>query len=476
MSEFAPFLRGAGSNLAGMVGWPVDAATDVVNLLRAGVGYAGHKTGLLKEPLELIDKRNAIGSTEWFKKGTPLAKKAGESEAAYTMGELAPLAVAAPTMIGQLLRGSGGASKYVGPGKRQAGALYPGGSDDVLLTWQTSGHKKGQRQMDISDEFDPVVIGARREIPNISLGITHRNKPDATSKNFGEGTFLANPDKFEPRQSGTVLTPQDQYTLTARSTGDMSYAPERLRSRDMGQILPNEGKMLQGIPPSMKKQLMSKDPAERAKGAQNVEVWLSNYGAALDTPEAVFKRLSIGGPRFDTFEQFMSSPKGGQRLTQPGSAKAGTEAISDMASELRQKLSIPAVDDIRLLQKPETWANSFKRDSSSRTGATGLSPKEQEQAAELFREGIRDVRTGPSGYAELKKYGPTQLNAENFPYFYSPTAPNPEYAQSLRDRGIKLLTPEDLGVDPALARKPEGRQAVHDALAKLQTTLLRGTK
>lgn len=53
----APFARGLGSSIGpGLAGAPVDAATDAVDLLRAGVGYAGHKMGLLDQPLELTDR------------------------------------------------------------------------------------------------------------------------------------------------------------------------------------------------------------------------------------------------------------------------------------------------------------------------------------------------------------------------------------------------------------------------------------
>lgn len=54
--------RGIGN----LVGMPVDAATNALNLLIAGGGYVGHKAGLLSNPPPLIDPEKAIGSSEWI--------------------------------------------------------------------------------------------------------------------------------------------------------------------------------------------------------------------------------------------------------------------------------------------------------------------------------------------------------------------------------------------------------------------------
>jgi len=52
--------------VANTLGAPVDAALNVANLGVAGAGYLGHKTGLLREPLPLIDPQEAFGSSEWI--------------------------------------------------------------------------------------------------------------------------------------------------------------------------------------------------------------------------------------------------------------------------------------------------------------------------------------------------------------------------------------------------------------------------
>lgn len=52
--------------VAGTLGAPVDMATQAANLGIAGVGYLGHKAGLLSTPPELLDSRNVPGSSEWI--------------------------------------------------------------------------------------------------------------------------------------------------------------------------------------------------------------------------------------------------------------------------------------------------------------------------------------------------------------------------------------------------------------------------
>jgi hypothetical protein len=82
---FNGLARGLGPD---NLGAPVDAAAAALNLGLAGVGYAGHKTGLLKEPLGLIEK--PVGGSDW------IAEKLGNADdgsGAYTAGRLTPMAV-----------------------------------------------------------------------------------------------------------------------------------------------------------------------------------------------------------------------------------------------------------------------------------------------------------------------------------------------------------------------------------------------
>lgn len=59
------FLQGANRGaVAGMLGSPVDAMAALLNIGIAGAGYAGHRTGLLKEPIPLLDE--PVGGSEWI--------------------------------------------------------------------------------------------------------------------------------------------------------------------------------------------------------------------------------------------------------------------------------------------------------------------------------------------------------------------------------------------------------------------------
>jgi hypothetical protein len=77
---------------ADVAGAPVDLMSQIANLGLAAGGYVGHKTGLLKQPWDLIEQ--PVGGSDWFAKNTVLQDP---GTAAYTAGRLtgnvAPLAV-----------------------------------------------------------------------------------------------------------------------------------------------------------------------------------------------------------------------------------------------------------------------------------------------------------------------------------------------------------------------------------------------
>lgn len=92
--------------VAGSLGAPVDLATTLTNLLIAGGGYVGHKTGLLSQPPDLIDSRNVPGSSEWI--GQKMQKAGAVSPnrnalAEFGMGLLSPVAYKGAQKVGGLL-------------------------------------------------------------------------------------------------------------------------------------------------------------------------------------------------------------------------------------------------------------------------------------------------------------------------------------------------------------------------------------
>lgn len=66
---------------ADVAGAPVDLMSQIANLGLAAGGYVGHKTGLLKQPWDLIEQ--PIGGSDWFAKNTILQDP---GTAAYTAG------------------------------------------------------------------------------------------------------------------------------------------------------------------------------------------------------------------------------------------------------------------------------------------------------------------------------------------------------------------------------------------------------
>lgn len=90
-NALASYLRGLARGLGpDLLGGPVDLARDGLNLGIAGAGYAGHKLGLLKEPLPLIEP-GAVGDSDWWAK---LTNVSDDQTGAYTAGRLTPLGVA----------------------------------------------------------------------------------------------------------------------------------------------------------------------------------------------------------------------------------------------------------------------------------------------------------------------------------------------------------------------------------------------
>lgn len=92
--------------VANTLGGPVDMATALANLGVAGVGYAGHKAGLLKTPPDLIDPATVPGSSEWIGKKMERAGMVSQdrnpvAEAGFSM--LAPVAYKGAQKAGGLL-------------------------------------------------------------------------------------------------------------------------------------------------------------------------------------------------------------------------------------------------------------------------------------------------------------------------------------------------------------------------------------
>lgn len=185
------------------LGMPVDAAAQALNLGLAGVGYAGHKTGLLKEPLPLIDK--PVGGSDW------IAEKLGNADdgsGAYTAGRITPMAAGLARM------GGSGAAKLAdkmltqGPAARgraaQRGAIRvsrgPGDTPDEELILSTS----------LNQELLPALMtkGGNAELYSPSMGI----KRGQIMTEFGDLALIPKLGAFDPATSPSTLFNRDAYT------------------------------------------------------------------------------------------------------------------------------------------------------------------------------------------------------------------------------------------------------------------------
>lgn len=185
------------------LGMPVDAAAQALNLGLAGAGYIGHKTGLLEEPLPLVEK--PVGGSDW------IAEKLGnpdDGSGAYTAGRITPLAVGLARM------GGAGASKLAdkmltqGPAAHgraaQRGAIRvsrgPGDKPDPELVLSTS----------LNQELLPELMtkGGNAELYSPSMGI----KRGQVMTEFGDLALIPKLGAFDPATSPSTLFNRDAYT------------------------------------------------------------------------------------------------------------------------------------------------------------------------------------------------------------------------------------------------------------------------
>lgn len=205
----ASYLRGLARGLGpDLLGGPVDLARDALNLGIAGVGYAGHKTGLLKEPLPLIEP-GAVGDSDWWAR---LTNVSDDNTPQYTAGRLTPVATSLAgaassgakrlvnAMVSRPAPSRSGAPPTL---KSQEGALYPGGREDLMAYHDTTLNALG----------NVTTKGGTTELSNPSLAVTK----DAIPANFslwktGSSQLIPRVGAFDPATSASTLLNRDAYT------------------------------------------------------------------------------------------------------------------------------------------------------------------------------------------------------------------------------------------------------------------------
>lgn len=483
--EAVPALRGLGRSLsADLLGMPVDAATDVINLLRAGVGYVGHKTGLLKEPLSLIDKKDAVGSSDWFAKGTPLAQKQGESEGSYELGRLAPAIASLPTAIGAALTPERAAKTVQALRKapKQAGALYPGGSDDLVAYHGTElGH---------GDNFP-------RELVNPSFAIVSRNPGSAINGAYGNNFLVPKPQAIEPRETPTFIKAMDTYT--PRKSGaranelnrqpnvaiytdpqaapayrqalgqamheGMSYADAHEAGLDAARRVYAQNRVTDRSVPPLGGQYMEGVPVNRMGPDELVDTVL-----ALRTKP--HELSDLGAPSFGSLKEYAESPLGAGRLAK--NALDVDEQGHRYQAALNQLLAdrgvIPTTAHANNPNKnvdPVWLIDNFQNSQGQ-----PLNPAEAQDLAMTLRD-LRKTTldNAPTRYAEAKRYGSMGLHGDNFAGLIINDA---DPAQLERARafyaksGLPIFDGTELGLND--------RSKLHQFMADLQTQALRGAR
>lgn len=162
--------------IAQTLGAPVDMATTLTNLVRAGYGYAGNKLGLLSanQMPDLIDPRNAVGSSEWIGKQLENGGFVSQNRnpvAETLAGLLAPAAYKGAVKAGRLLYNaeSNALANAAKPSTFKAATNGQGGA----VVWHGSPHK--------FDKFDSSKIGTGEGAQAYGHGLYVAESPDVAT-------------------------------------------------------------------------------------------------------------------------------------------------------------------------------------------------------------------------------------------------------------------------------------------------------
>lgn len=286
--------------VAGTLGAPVDMATQAANLGIAGVGYLGHKTGLLSAPPELLDSRNVPGSSEWIgqKMQNAGAVSANRNPVAEMgMGLLSPVAFKAAQKVGGLLAG---VEMKAAENAAKPSTLRQVGQRGAIV-WHGSPHK--------FDKFDSSKIGtgegaqayghglylaespgvardyagalsaakATKPVGNVDLTQAYQNLPN----DVPETLLAARRDFRELTDAGELSTADRRDFLTAVKNNLAASKNGQLYKVD----LPDDAiaKMLNWDKPLSEQPQEIQSIAKSLLGKNNNPMaWLVNDGAAQD--------------------------------------------------------------------------------------------------------------------------------------------------------------------------------------------------
>jgi hypothetical protein len=460
-SRVLNLLRGGARGLtADVMGGPVDLATAVANLGVAGYGYGAHKLGLIDSPPDLIDPKTVPGSSDWFAKGTPLEEQEGEGKG-YNEARMA-------TGMASMLRGVGKtpvreSAPLSGSPEAQRGAIYldkqgqPQGRD--LAIYHTT---EGINGLPAEYATDVRAKPPLKELTHPSFAITSDlalNK--STIDAFGRNVLIPDPTKLDPKTQNTVLKAHDFYSPRR----GLAYESQL---RELGE----EAKQMPGAQELASARLFDRFGRQFVKGGTGGEGGSTTSGMIGWEPSTVSMNTT---PRFQSYEHFLDSPKGAARLRKSDSYPS--EMLRNKYDELAGKDygSIRDAKGLDPLNQGVEIANALQSKAlDPKYWANSKDPRFQDpEFVKAITERLRGYKKSlidynPSDYAEVKRYGPMQLNKDNFIGYIADTDKEYELAKwNIGKKGART------GVPVYRRSEFKDNNELHDYIADMQTLALR---
>lgn len=463
MPKYADLAKGFARSLtADVMGLPGDTANNLENLGRAGYGFIGSELGLLKPSQlpELREPKDAILTSDWLAKNTPL-EDTGSSE--YTTGRLSSLAI--PLLGGFASR----AKEKLPTSFDQLGALFPGDESGTIAVHAVEPQKlmvssSNPSWMGVDSDVYDVPAKFRNELYQPSFALTNGG---ILGTNFGNLLLIPNPRRVDPKTSPSVIRATDFYSPRYNGSyagggfdmGDRlrksQFYTDSLEDLDAAQhqlkyykntVEPNDPDSLDNIQTFQEKiarALANKQKAIQENRPNTSDVtrrYNDRFGSAFYkggiyaeeagqkqdsfTPRTMHEFRIDASPRFQSLEHYVNSPYGGKLLTADTLAprqelnKVET-ALDNTLFRLREPGSDVSLfqnmttrDKLKFLTKaaqgefPSGLINDLTNEPLTKENILGL----QDFAKGLLYK----IKTNPSDYGEIKRFGPMGINGDNF--------------------------------------------------------------
>ena len=309
------------------------------------------------------------------------------------------------------------------------GSLWPGSKRNDLALVHASPFSNSQGEFEIPSELTH---------PSLMIPAPKSN----VLTNFGNNLLIADPRKFEPRTSGSIIKSTDFYT------------PRRGEAFFKGVKQPGDRfSQSQLLRLGAKERLADKNPYRWEKGGAFQEIGSS--GAT--SPWGLTTKYS---PQFSSFKHFEESPKGLAKLDLYDPSMP-PQQVTEQYSELLRRLGNEGIgirqpnvanvlrpQDERFtknrfkfnqLHEPEFWQQHGDFEGKPISG----------KLADLIVSRLRNARKdylehAPSEYAEVKRYGHVPITGESFTHAIVQPELYNQQADWLRNRGVTPINYQDV--------------------------------